>query len=64
MGDPVQPAPVELVEKVVAPTPADVLPPDPNDTELPHADLDTRSPEAVLRTRGNIVSDGPGTVGY
>lgn len=44
--------------------PVNVLPPDPNDTDLPHADLDTRSPESVLRTRGNIISDGPGTVGF
>lgn len=28
------------------------------------ADVDTRSPESVLATRTNIVSDGPGTVGY
>lgn len=74
MADEVQPAvhdslvdvPVDeiVVEAVVEPTPADVLPPDPNDTDLPHSDIDTRSPESVLRTRGNIVSDGPGTVGF
>jgi hypothetical protein len=40
------------------------LPVDPNDTELGHTAIDTRSGEAVLATRGNIVSDGPGTVGH
>jgi hypothetical protein len=32
--------------------------------ELNPLDLDTTSPEAVLATRDNIVSDGPGTAGF
>jgi hypothetical protein len=52
---------VEVPEVEAEPAP---LPVDPNETDLGHSAIDTRSGEAVLATRGNIVSDGPGTVGH